>query len=115
MMFLFFPVIDSMQLDEGMISVVVTPEDGDFKYEWKFNGETMAGENDATIPLPHSVSGGDQVEVLVSSDCAATTRASILMLMDFPSTSPNLIAGESWKCMSNYSISCCSTLYFFFP
>ena len=104
-----------MEFADGMLSVAVAPRNLDFKYEWKFNGTIMADEKGATIPLPPSASGGNQVEVLVSSDCGATARASIFMLMDSISTSPNLTADESWKCMSNYSISCISTLCFLFP
>ena len=100
-----------------MITVVVTPRNEEFNYEWKLNGETMPDENDAIFPLPLTVSGNDLVKVVVSSDCGATASASIFVLINdtfIASTSETSTAGKSttstnqsttgksWRCMNNF-------------
>ena len=75
-----------MQLVDGLISVVVTPSNEEFDFEWKFNGEIVADEKDALFTLPLSVTDNDQVEVIISSDCGATARASIFVLTHYTST-----------------------------
>ena len=79
-----------MQLVDGLISVVVTPSNEEFEFEWKFNGELVANESDATFSLPLSVSGNDQVEVIVSSDCGAA-RANIFVLTFTPTSKAPII------------------------
>ena len=83
-----------MQLVDGLITVVVTPRYEIFDYEWKLNGETVPDENGATFSLPLTTSGIDQVEVMVSNDCGATTRANIFVLMDYASTCQTSATGN---------------------
>ena len=104
-----------MQLVDGLISVEVSPKNEEFDIEWKFNGEIMADENDATFSLPLNVTGNDQVEVIVSSDCGATARASIFVLTYYTSLrsiTDNSTTGKPWRGRNNYSMSFSLTLRF---
>ena len=82
----FFLAIDSMQLVDGMIKVVVTPSSEQFHFEWKYNGDIVTDEKDELFFLPPSITGNDHVEVEVSSDCGATARANIFVLTNYTST-----------------------------
>ena len=71
---------------------MLTPSNEEFDFEWKFNGELVAGESDATFLLPPGVTGNDQVEVIISSDCGATASANIFVLTYY--TSPSTMASQ---------------------
>ena len=106
-----------MQLVEGQIRVVVSPKNEEFKFDWKFNGQIMADENDATFSLPLNITGNDRVEVTVSSDCGAIARASIFVLTYYTSlrsSTETPTTGKPWRCRHNYSMSLSSTLGFLF-
>ena len=84
-MFLLFLVIDSMQLVDGMIKVVVTPSNAQFDFEWKYNRDTLSITG-STMEIPLNITGTDQVEVRVSSDCGATARANNFVLTNYTFT-----------------------------
>ena len=83
--FFFSTVIDSLQIVDGLVSVVVTPHSVYSHIEWKVNGETVPNENDVTFSLPLTIHDNDQVEVVVSSDCGATDTDSIFISPNNPS------------------------------
>ena len=95
-----------MQLVDGLIRVVVRPSSEEYDFEWKLNGEIVAGENDPTFALPLNITGNDQVEIIISSDCGATARANILVLTYYIST-PTIASQvvTIGKCTKSYSMS----------
>ena len=75
-----------MQINNGAVSVVVTPwyYMYGFHFEWRINGEIIQDENDAIFLLPLTIRDSDKVEVVVSSDCGANEPRLIYLFRPIP-------------------------------